>query len=126
MERAYEELCAILEQNASVLIDPVEIFDTIPQTVTSHVTVLRSGVAVAASLTLACCIHVLSQLYHAQKREHAILCQNGMTRGGIRRMILVELLLSMLLSALFSIVFGSLLCAIADFGIRSFGIVLFL
>ena len=124
--RAYEEVCALLEQNAAVLIDPQDIFETVPQTVTSHVTILRSGVGVASILTLISCIHVLSQLYHAQKQEHAILCQNGMTRGGIRRMIATELLVAVILSVLFSAVFGSILCALANFGIRSFGIVLFL
>lgn len=124
--RAYEELCAILEQNASVLIEPESIFDTIPQTVTSHVTILRSGVGVATVLTLFSCVHVLSQLYHAQKKEHAILRQNGMTGGGIRRMIVTELLLATILSVLFSFVFGTALCALTNFGIRSFGLVLFL
>lgn len=124
--RAYEEVCGLLEQNAAILVDPQSIFDTVPQTVNSHVTILRYGVGIATVLTVISCIHVLMQLYQAQKREHAILRQNGMTRGGICRMIVTELLLALLLSVLFSAVFGSILCALANFGIRSFGVVLFL
>jgi len=124
--RASESIVALLEQNGASRIEKEEIFNSMPRTITSHIRLLRLSLVVSAALTVIGCAHVLIRFYSSQRRERALLVQNGMTRAGIARLYLAELGLLLAVSLFLAVLCGALLCKLVDLGIRSFGMRLFL
>ncbi len=121
-----ESLIATAEPYGAVVLDAEEIFGGLPQTLTGYLHLLEYAVVAALAVTLAGAGNLLAEQYRARRPERHVLRLCGMTRLGILRVTLAELLLILLCTLAVSLPLAYAMCHLVDLGARSFGMTLFL
>lgn len=120
-----ERLTALLESKGGVMAPSKAAFGVLPETLGGHLKLASFSIYAALALGLLGCANALLQQYDARRREREILRECGMGRGALGAMCLAELLIVFLFAALCAAPAAVLICRLVDFGVRSFGVVLF-
>ncbi|MBQ9801721.1 MAG: hypothetical protein IJW51_01450 [Clostridia bacterium] len=120
-----QRLQNMAEMGGSAILPLSALLGTGPETATSHLTLLRYALIIAALLSLVGCLNIVLEHLHERRGEGSILRLCGMTRGRLYLLYARELLLTLPVVLTVAATGTALLCLAVHFGVGSFGMVLF-
>ena len=123
---AREHLVSVIETNASTITDPKYAMGSIPETLSSHLKVMRAALGAALLAGLVAILNIGIAQHRDRDKEREILHCCGISRRTAFFALLTELLLTCIFSALLGALCGGAITLCIDRGMRSFGMVLFL
>lgn len=121
-----ERVAAATEINGASVLLGESLLEELMQTLMGYVAILKHAVWAAVIVAVAGIVNLLAEQHRARRKEREILSSCGMTKASLLGMHACELCVLLLLSALIAFPLGGTMCLLVDYGVRSFGLVLFL
>ena len=125
-QAAREHLINLIETNASGTTDPKYALGTIPETLSSHLKIMRAALGAALLAGLVAILNIGIAQHRDRDKERELLRCCGISRPTAFFALLTEILLTCAISVLLGALCGGAITLCMDRGMRSFGMVLFL